>query len=346
MSDSELPGFPPAAQRIISEIIGRLRHSSDLASIVQFAIQALTQTCQAERGLVWQIDGDQLSVTNEFADHGQTCFLENQLSPQESTAIVLEFLSRFPDESGTGVISVPDTAQDTNLKMMSPTLSSLIELGDVRARLMVQLRSRGVFCGFLELQQCGSIREWSRLDAVTLQAVGEMLSVVLQQSFDQAKIEMDAKEMRLINEIASLSLDSRGQPVQDALAKSVFLVAEHMGFTHAQIYLLERDIGLLIPQIQDGSSKPVQLTMKENPFVSAFESGRAKIVNADPSREGDSFFGHDMALILPLISGGDRLGVIGLWQRLSAKTRFRPQDRELGLTIAGHLSKVIRAILN
>ncbi len=50
-----------------------------------------------------------------------------------------------------------------------------------------------------------------------------------------------------------------------------------------------------------------------------------------------------MALILPLSSEGERLGVIGLWQRQSKQTPFRAQDRELGLTIAGHLSNVIRA---
>lgn len=48
---------------------------------------------------------------------------------------------------GAGVISIPDTAQDTDLHKMSAH-SSLLELGDVRGRLMVQLRSRGVFSGF------------------------------------------------------------------------------------------------------------------------------------------------------------------------------------------------------
>lgn len=335
--------FPPAAQAIISDIIGQLRHSNDLASILQFAIEALTQVCQAERGLIWQVVGDQLAVTNEFATSGHICFNENQLGSQESTAIVLEFLSRFPDESGAGVISIPDTAQDTNLHKMSPTLSSLIELGDVRARLMVQLRSRGIFSGFLELQQCGKTRDWSRQDAMVIQSVAEMLSVVVQQSFDQSKIEMDAKEMKLINEIASLFRESRGQSSQDSLVKSVMLVAEHMGFTHSQIYLYSQEEGVLVPQIHDGNSEPVELTVKDDPFVAVFESGRGKIVNAEFTRKGDPFFGHDMALVLPLISEGERLGVIGLWQRLSNKPSFRPQDRELGLTIAGHLSNVIRA---
>lgn len=34
--------FPPAAQSIISDIIGQLRHSNDLSSILQFAIETLT----------------------------------------------------------------------------------------------------------------------------------------------------------------------------------------------------------------------------------------------------------------------------------------------------------------
>jgi len=334
---------PPIAQGIISDIIGQLRHSSDLNSILQFAIENLTKAAKADRGIIWQVVGDQLAVTNEFAISGHTCFAGNQLGVQESTAIVLEFLSRFPDESGAGVISVPDTSQDTHLHKVSPTLSSLIELGEVKARLMVQLRSRGIFSGFLELQSCRTTRNWSRADAMMLQSVAEMLSVVVQQSFDQSKIEMDAREMKLINEIASLFRESRGQTSQDSLVKSVMLVAEHMGFVNSQIYLFNQEDQLLLPQIQNGASAQVPLSTKDNPFVNVFESGRGKVINMEYSRKGDSFFGHDMALVLPLVSEGERLGVVGLWQRQSNKNQFRAQDRELGLTIAGHLSNVIRA---
>jgi diguanylate cyclase (GGDEF)-like protein len=335
---------PRVAQAIIGDIIGQLRHSSDLFSILQFAIENLTKAAHADRGLIWQVVGDQLAVTTEYAASGHMCFAGNQLGVQESTAIVLEFLSRFPDESGAGVIPVADTSQDeTNLHKVSPTLSSLIELGEVKARLMVQLRSRGIFSGFLELQQCSSARYWSREDAMMLQSVAEMLSVVVQQSFDQSKIEMDAREMKLINEIASLFRESRGQTSQDSLVKSVMLVAEHMGFVHSQIYLFSQDEGELIPQIQNGAGDPVSLSTKDNPFVSVFESGRGKVINMEYSRKGDPFFSHDMALVLPLVSEGERLGVFGLWQRQTNKQQFRAQDRELGLTIAGHLSNVIRA---
>ncbi|MDQ5934691.1 MAG: Diguanylate cyclase [Cyanobacteriota bacterium erpe_2018_sw_21hr_WHONDRS-SW48-000092_B_bin.40] len=335
--------IPPAAQTIISDIIGQLRHSSDLTSILQYAIEVLTNVLKADRGLIWKVVGDQLVVTNEYSITGHTCFVDNQLNSQESMSIVLEFLSRFPDESGAGVISIPDTAQDTDLHKTSRTLSSLLELGDVRGRLMVQLRSRGIFSGFLELQQCGNPREWTTEDAVVLQKVAEMLSVVVQQSFDQSKIEMDAQEMKLINEIASLFRDSKGQTSRDSLVKSVLLVADHMGFIHSQIYLFNQDSGVLEPQIRADKESSVELENKDNPFVAVFESGRGKVVNMEYSRKGDPFFGHDMALVLPLISEGTRLGVIGLWQRQPKRPQFKPQDRELGLTIAGHLSNVIRA---
>jgi diguanylate cyclase (GGDEF)-like protein len=339
----ELYVFPSPAQYIISEIIGQLRQSNDLALILQFAIESLTEIVKAERGLIWQIVADQLAVTNECTASGHTCFAGNQLPPQESFSIVCEFLSRFPDESGAGVISIPDTARDTNLHKMSPTLSSLIELGDVRARLMVQLRSRGVVSGFLELQQCGKTRNWTAEEAEILQKVAEMLSVVVQQSVDQSKIEMDAREMKLINEIASLFRESRGQTSQDSLVKSVMLVAEHMGFVHSQIYLYSSEEGNLIPQIQAGAGQRVALSMKEDPFVTVFESGRVKIFNAEFTRKGDPFFKHETAIVLPLVSEGERLGVIGLWERMKNKPQFRAQDRDLGLTIAGHLSNVIRA---
>jgi diguanylate cyclase (GGDEF)-like protein len=335
--------IPLAAQTIISDIIGQLRHSNDLGSILQYAIEVLTTELKADRGLIWKVVGDQLAVTNEFSSTGHNCFVDNQLNSQESMSIVLEFLSRFPDESGAGVICIPDTAQDTDLHKMSRTLSSLLELGDVRGRLMVQLRSRGIFSGFLELQQCGKPRDWSTEDAVVLQKVAEMLSVVVQQSFDQSKIEMDAQEMKLINEIASLFRDSKGETSRESLVKSVMLVADHMGFIHSQIYLYNQEAGVLEPQIRAEEEPYVELSNKENPFVAVFESGRGKVVNMEYSRKGDPFFGHDMALVLPLTSEGARLGVIGLWQRQPKRPQFRPQDRELGLTIAGHLSNVIRA---
>lgn len=344
ISDEERIVFPPDAQKIIRDIVGQLRHSSDLSSILQMTIEGLTDVSHADRGLIWQVVGDQLTVTNEHAPNGHTCFSGTNLGSQESTAIVLDFLSRFPDEGGTGVIGNPDTGQDQKLHKMSPTLASLVELGGVKARLVAQLRCRGIFSGFLELQQCSSTRDWSEEDAAILQSVAEVLSFVVQQAFDLSKIEQDADEMKLINEISSLFRESKGQRSQDTLAKSVMLVAEHMGFTHSQIYLFNEEEQNLQSQMADSSqSETVDLSAKDNPFVQVFESGRGKVVNAEYTRKGDPFFGHDTALIVPLLSEGERLGVLGLWERSPGTSAFRAQDRELALTIAGNLASIIRA---
>ncbi len=208
---------------------------------------------------------------------------------------------------------------------------------------MAQLRSRGKISGFLELQQCKGSREWSSHDAFVLQKIAELLSVVLQQAADQSRIEMDAQEMKLINEIAMLFRESRGMTTRESLVKSIRLVAEHMGFTHSEIYLFNREENILEPQTEDSTLKVVNLENSDNPFVEVFKSGRGKMINVEYSRKPDPFFKHDMALVLPLTSEGTRLGVIGLWQRQANKADFRTQDRELGLTIAGHLSNVIRA---
>jgi diguanylate cyclase (GGDEF)-like protein len=344
--EETLPSIiPPEAQQIIRDIIGQLRQSHDLSEILQLAIERLVNELQADRGLIWQIVGDeQLAVTNEVSSRSDNMFVGTRLGNQESTAVVMDFLSRFPYESATGVISIPDTKKDTNLHKMSPTLSSLVELGEVRARLVAQLRSQGVVSGFLELQQCKQKRQWGEHDASIIQSIAEILSVVVKEATDQARIEADSQEKKLINEIAALFRESSGQKGQDTLAQSVRLVADHMGFVNTQIYLYSKDESSLIPQISDSKhSNPVDLSDKNSHFVSVFESGRGKVINAEYSRKGDSYFGHDSALVVPLVAEGETLGVLGLWERVPDKQQLTEHDQVLALTIAGQLVSFIRA---
>ncbi len=335
--------IPLAAQSIIKDIVDGMRHSSDLNAILQLAIEKLTVVGQAHRGLIWQVVGDQMTATNEFSVSGNTPFAGTQLGSAESTAIMLEFLSRFPDESGVGAISIPDTHLDTGVHKVSQTLATLIELGDVRARLVAQLRCRGQIAGFLELQQCNQTRNWGGEDGAVLQHVANTLAVVVQQARDQAKIEFDAHRMKLINQIADIFRESKGQKIQDTILKSVSLVKENLDFVNAQLYLYSFDDELLIPQIPDAHHSPVDPSTKDNPFVAVYESGREKAINVEYSRKGDPFFGHDTAVIVPLVQEGERLGVMGLWERLPNKPTLWPSDRELARTVAVQLSSVIRA---
>lgn len=335
--------FAPDAQRVIRDIVSEMRISSDLQSILQLAIEDSTKMIRANRGLIWQIVDDELVVTNEFATNGHNCFDDRRLGEQESRAIVGEFISRFPDESGSGVIAIPDTHQDTKLRRISPTLGDLIELGDVRARLVAQIRCRGLIHGFIELQE-RSVRDWSEQDAAVLQSVSEIVSLVVQQSIDLAKIEADANEMKLINEISSIFRESRGQHEQHTLEESVKFFADHTGFSHSQVFLLKEEDNALVPQVPETEhSQKISLAQKQNPFIQVFDSGKLKVVNLEYSKRGDRFFGHDPALIIPLLSEGDKLGVLGFWKRQENAAMLRPQDRELALTVAGNLASFIRA---
>lgn len=335
--------FAPDAQRIIRDIVSQLRISSDLPAILQLATEDATKLIRADRGLIWQIVDDELVVTNEFAMNGHNCFGDRRLGAQESTAIVSEFISRFPDESGSGVVAIPDTLKDTKLRRMSPTLGDLIELGDVKARLVAQIRCRGLIHGFIELQE-RSVRDWSEQDAAVLQSVSEILSLVVQQSFDLAKIEADASEMKLINEISSIFRESRGQHAQHTLEESVKRFADYTGFSRAQVFLWKEEERILAPQISEKEhSEPISLSQKKNPFIQVFDSGKLKVVNLEYSKRGDPFFKQDQAFIIPLLSEGDKLGVLALWKRKEGSPMLRPQDRDLALTVAGSLASFIRA---
>ncbi len=339
----DVSNIPAPARSIIRTIHNKLLHSSDIASILQDAIEALTLAVQADRGILWQIEGDHLVALNEFSRNGHKCFEGNQLGAQESTSIVLEFLSSFSDETGSGCISFPDTSKDTILCQVSPTLKSLLELGNVGARLLAQLRSRAVFSGFIEIQQCACTRDWTALDAGVVQAVAETLSVVIQLSFGQKNIELSARDMKLFTEISDLFRSKEGANSEQSLVRSVGLVAAHTGFSHAQVYIYEPTENILKPLMKNGngSSENISVLQTENPFAHVFETGRGSIVNAEHTRKSDSFFKHDMAVVMPLISEGERLGVVGWWQRLPNSRDYRPSDRQLCTTLSTFLAQAI-----
>ena len=336
--------FAPDAQRVIKDIVSQLRISSDLPAILDLATEELTKLSRADRGLIWQVVDDQLVVTNEFAQNGHYCFKGANLGAQETTAIVSEFLSQFPDETGAGVIGITDTMQDAKLRRMSPTLAALIELGDARARLVAQIRSRGIFHGFIELQQSNAPREWSEQDGDVLLSVSETLSLVVQQSFDLMRIEQDANEMKIVNEISTIFRESGGQRAQYTIEQAITLFAGYSGFNSAQVFLFNEEESVLVPQISEKEhSENIPLAQKQNPFLQVFESGKLKTVNLEFSKRGDPFFGHDTAMIIPLMSEGEKLGVLGLWKRKQGSPMLRPQDRDLALTVAGNLASIIRA---
>lgn len=319
---------------IVKAILGSLRHNT-LPLNLDFAMGAITKSLDADNCLIWQITGDFLAVTHEFAAGGRSLFIGNSLPARESSTLLLELHSRFPSEAGVGTISVPDISSDTRMHEVYPTLASLMELANVKSRLMVQLRSRRILLGFMEVQKCDQARTWSDDDEHQLEAIGEAISIAIQQPLDLSQIEMAARDMNLIKEIAAVLAEDHGSLNKNAVIKSLNFIAKHTGFANCQIYLHCQKDAHLVPQIEDGHSKLVELSVKGNPIAAVFDTGRPKIINADIDGSiADPVFKHEMALLLPLVSEGKCLGVMGFWQRSANTSPFRLKDRDLALAIA------------
>jgi hypothetical protein len=104
-----------------------------------------------------------LEVSCELVEKFSPCFAGAKLSDQESTAVVLELLSRVNDHFKDELINI-DYEHDAGLGVGNGSISSLVKLGDVRASLIAILRRNGKMFGFLELQQAGSKRAWTEQD--------------------------------------------------------------------------------------------------------------------------------------------------------------------------------------
>ncbi len=168
---------------IIESLLGQLRLDPSVATLLEFAVYAMARGFDSDRCLILQIVGDELVVTNEYVQKGgQPCFVGTNFGPKESGAIVIDFLSRFPDQSGEGALFISDAGQDSTLRTVAPTLSSLIELGEVRSMIVAQLTYRQVCSGFVALLQNDSVPSLNRYDFSTLENLAVLLSCVIQLS--------------------------------------------------------------------------------------------------------------------------------------------------------------------
>jgi GAF domain-containing protein len=152
----------------------------DEDKLVARALNELLSATQADRIVLWQIVGVNLTATHEFAADRPSCFVDSQLPVEESAAFVLEVLSRHPDDAGATIIDATDY-----LPQSFPMLLSLLELGDVRTNLVTQLRSSGFLKGFLELQQCGMAREWTSQQANILQQTAQEIETLIYKSSEE-----------------------------------------------------------------------------------------------------------------------------------------------------------------
>jgi GAF domain-containing protein len=335
-----------AAAEILDKAVTRLRGTTPLRSVLDSAIADLTLVCEADRGLIWEIRGDQLCVTHEYSRHGEPRFNNVQLGAQESSTIVYDFLSRYPDEEDASAIDTQDVALE-ELGQKTPELSSFLKLAEVHSRALGQLRSRGTFNGFIELQRCGETgEEWSDLTQSVLQRVTGYLSIVIAQAHQLARIERDSKQMRIMHQIAGLFAGANGS-LKTPLAKSVQLIAKHLGFESSQVFLYSERFNALLPQSQTvnsqkANSEPLSLDGPENSFTAVYMSRKRKLINT-LRRQTNQCFGEEQAVVLPLVCGDFCFGVIGFWKREPGLQVFGPHEREFALTMAEQLAASINA---
>src|SRR5262249_55542181 len=103
---------------------------------------------------------------------------------------------------------------------------------------------------------------------------------------------------------------------------------------------------MLMPQIAGKEhGQPIFLDSTDNPFVQVCQTGKARVINVEFTRRADKFFDRDLALVLPLESEGETLGVLGLWRHNeSSGSQFRPDtDPKLAQTICNNLASIVRA---
>lgn len=256
------------------------------------------------------------------------------------SSVTLDLLSRFPSGEDSGAIDINDSTQEASARKESATLSSLMELAGVRSRLIVQLRSKGMLYGFTELQQ-RKHQDWQRKEIIVLEMIADSVSQVVQHQIDQSQLAAETNELRLLSKIAKLCRDSSSFDMQELLTSASRLVGEHMGFNHGQVYLIDEEADALRPQMVNGDEYLADLAMDDNPFANVFRSGKGRIVNVTAASKKDEYFKYDTAIVLPLISHGERFGTVGWWERCANKPNLTPSDRELGKTIATTLAQAV-----
>ncbi len=349
----------PKAQEIYKQILRDLKQSEDFVPVLNAAVSQLTKALNADRGLLWQIEDENTSVTCEFSVDNQSCFTDNPIPADESSLFMKEILSYYQNQNQSEVsVSIPDITEvqkENRFFKNCSTIQSLFELGVVRGVLIAKLQSRNKVLGWLELQQCTDARHWSEEDCQDIISVAKMISVVVKQYEDHKNIKERAREMELLKIIAEKFRRSRIVPVNDnnnshtnnTINECVNLVREHFGFKQAQIYLYDANENCLVSQIGDSRFTEIPLTNQDNPFVTVFKNQKSKFINANEnSRKSDPTFEQEFAWLMPLKAEGDALGVLGLWELEGNRNRFSVQSKQklqVGENIADNFASVIRA---
>lgn len=175
--------YTEPAQKFIHSVVTAKR-AGDISKGIDHGLNALVNELHVDRAMVWQVCSDQLSVTNEASPNGAKV-IESRFDSQESTHIVLSFLSRSPCGKPVVAWSLEKNCGEIGWK---PYLERFCE---VSSHLVAEIRC-DIFSGFLALQSAEA-REWTADDRKTVEGLAEFLSVLFVMNHEMQKAQFTAK---------------------------------------------------------------------------------------------------------------------------------------------------------
>jgi len=175
--------YSELAQDTINKIISTLQAGggSELDRAVDEALCNLVTGMDTDQGLLWLVVDAGLRVTSGYTmQSGSGALVGLSLDSQQSTALVLNFLSS--DDVATEI--------DRESSDWAPLLNVSQEFD---SQLVVGLRARGLFPGFLTLQSKKE-RSWSADERSTLEKVAALLAVIISYDLDLRRGEQPGKQ--------------------------------------------------------------------------------------------------------------------------------------------------------
>lgn len=318
--------YSELAQKVIHTITTVMRRDGRIGEAVDHGLEILKDGLGADRVLIWQVNGDQLIVTNHFAKDGGTCPLK-KLSSADSTYLTLTCLS-INDGSRISAISL-----DNELDKDAEWKVYLEGFDKVTSHLLVEIRS-GIFIGLLAVQS-EEARKWSNEEIQTLESIGEHLSVLYKLESDALRLKRDAEVLKAMTQIASLFTNTKD--INASALKSVEIIARLLDFENFKLYLSAGDGYVDAP----GGQK-LEMDNKSDEFVVVLNSRRGMVVEPGSVCQPQIFDGSP-GFILPLIHNESLVGVFALWKSLRPDDYFRILDREVALAMASAISEQISA---
>ena len=162
-----------------------------MQALLELACKNLTETFKASRTIVWLVVGDGLRAVECFSINKEERLSGLTLSSIESMTIVMAFLSRFPNEKGTGVFALPDETSEKTIYSNSEVIDKMA----FQSQILAQLRWRGIFAGLIDIQS-DQARVWNDTELKCMQDVSIALSVLVGQIRDASQLASDLCELK------------------------------------------------------------------------------------------------------------------------------------------------------